>query len=67
MCNKDNVYRIIKQQLTEWEKIFTNILDKGLMVRTYSTFLKPNNNYKDLIIKGQSILPKKIYKVPLST
>ena len=41
-CTAKNIINKIKRQPTEWENIFTNTSDKGLISKIYKVFTKLN-------------------------
>ena len=48
--SKENINKI-KRQLTEWENVFTNTSDKGLISKIYKVLTKFNTNKTNNQIK----------------
>ena len=63
--SKENINKI-KRQLTEWENVFTNTSDKGLISKIYKVLTKFNTNKTNNQIKKWTrnlySSPKKTYR-----
>ena len=53
-CTAKKIINKIKRQPTEWENIFTDTSDKGLISKTYKELTKLNTKNKNYLIKKQA-------------
>ena len=70
-CTAKEVTNKVKRQSTEWENIFTNISDKGLISKIYKELIKlntkrtPNNSIKNEQMTWIDTSPRSIYRWPI--